>query len=113
MRHIISNHTRYSDFPVGTKVQIVTPYQDSSFFYGETGHVIRNEGGYLGIIVEFDRPRRFTDGSVQESFNFEPGDLIIRGGRERLYEGGGFLREEAPRLLDWEEEKAIRQTWLP
>jgi len=66
----------YSDFPVGTHVKVVVPCQDFNFFYGETGEVTKNTGGYLGIRVKFDEPRYFKDGSVQKSFNFKPCDLM-------------------------------------
>ena len=69
----------YSNFPIGTKVKVITPCQDFHFFYGETGKVIKNTGGYLSIIVEFDIPRKFEDGMVQETFNFNPEDLLIIG----------------------------------
>jgi hypothetical protein len=64
-------------FPIGTKVKIITPCQDFNFFYGETGVVTKNTGDYLGIRVTFDEPRHFKDGSIQESFNFDPDDLYI------------------------------------
>jgi hypothetical protein len=66
---------KYSDFPVGTKVKIICPYQDSYFFYGETGTVTKNEGRYLGINIEFDEPRHFEGGYIQTGFNFNPKDL--------------------------------------
>lgn len=63
-------------FPVGTPVQVITPCQDFHFFYDETGKVISNSGKYLGIVVEFDEPRHFTNGHIQKSFGFQPDDLI-------------------------------------
>jgi len=71
-----ANNT-YEMFPVGTRVQVITPGQDLNFFYDETGVVISNSGKYLGIIVKFDEPRYFESGYVQEIFNFEPSDLIV------------------------------------
>lgn len=67
----------YEMFPVGTRVQVITPEQNFNFFYCETGIVISNSGKYLGIIVEFDEPRCFKDGSIQYNFGFEPSDLIV------------------------------------
>lgn len=55
---------KYKDFPIGTPVKIITPCVDFYFFYGETGKVIKNNGGYLGIEVEFDKPRHFEDGYI-------------------------------------------------
>jgi len=66
-------------FPVGTKVKVICLAQDMNFFRGETGVVIENKGSYLGIIVKFDEPRHFKDGSVQKDFNFAPDDLIVKG----------------------------------
>ena len=65
----------YADFLIGTEVKIIVPCQDFSFFYGETGTVIRNEGRYLSIIVEFHKPRKFKGGHIQKEFNFKPEDL--------------------------------------
>jgi len=73
--HGTENNT-YDQFTVGTHVKIITPCQDMMFFFGETGVVKKNSGTYLGIIVDFDVPRRFVDGFVQTDFNFEPDDLI-------------------------------------
>ena len=67
----------YHDFMVGTHVKIIVPCQDYYFFWGETGKVIKNTKRYLGICVEFDKPRKFQDGYVQKSFGFEPDDLIV------------------------------------
>jgi len=66
-------------FPEGTKVKIICAAQDFYFFYGETGVVSRNTGKYLGIQVQFDGPREFENGYIQESFNFEPADLVVLG----------------------------------
>lgn len=68
---------KFSDFPVGTRVQIICLGQDFYFFYDETGTVTKNSGRYLGIEVTFDKPRHFEDGYIQKSFNFEPEDLIV------------------------------------
>lgn len=62
-------------FPIGTRVRIITPCEDFYFFYGETGKVINNSGGYLGIRVEFDEPRHFEGGYIQKDFNFNPTSL--------------------------------------
>ena len=66
---------KFSDFPIGTRVKVITLGEDMNFFYGETGKVIRNSGKYLGIIVEFDEPRRFKDGYIQTEFNFKPSSI--------------------------------------
>lgn len=71
-----TNHV-FSDFKIGTYVEVVTPSQDFHFFYNEKGKVIINSHKYLGIIVEFDKPREFEDGTIQTKFNFNPEDLKI------------------------------------
>jgi len=76
----IANKThdnKFSDFSVGSRVKIICLGQDMHFFYGETGKVIKNTGNYLGIIIQFDEPRHFKDGSIQKDFNFEPSDLLL------------------------------------
>lgn len=72
----------FDDFNVGTRVKVTVPCVDFHFFNGETGMVIKNSGRYLGIIVQFDKPRKFEDGSVQETFNFNPKDLLPIGEAE-------------------------------
>lgn len=90
----------FADFPVGTKVKIITPCEDHYFFYGETGVVIRNSGRYLGIIVEFDEPRRFEGGHVQKEFNFAPSSLIKHTPEPRmrvlLKRALAYLRKDNP-----------------
>jgi hypothetical protein len=66
----------FADFPIGSRVKVICACQDFNFFWGETGVVIANSGQYLGINVKFDDARHFEDGSVQESFNFAPDDLV-------------------------------------
>lgn len=73
---VLNYGATYEDFPVGSKVQVVCLGQDYNFFYNETGVVIKNSGEYLGIIVKFDDPRKFSDGTVQVDFGFKPEDLI-------------------------------------
>lgn len=75
---ITRTNRQFSDFPVGTDVKIVCEEQDFYFFYGETGKVFKNSGQSLGIIVNFDLPRHFQDGHIQESFNFSPTDLDFK-----------------------------------
>lgn len=65
----------FDDFPVGTKVKIVSDMVDHSYFFGETGVVVENKDSYLGIKVKYDEPRIYKDGYVQEDFNFNPSDL--------------------------------------
>lgn len=67
----------YVKFPVGTRVRITCKWQDFNAFFGETGKVVRNAHRYLHIIVRFDEPRHFVDGTVQYEFGFEPDDLEI------------------------------------
>lgn len=67
----------FEDFPIGTKVKVVVPWVDHYFFYGETGEVIENSGSYLGIRVQFDKPRQFEGGYIQRDFNFNPEDLQL------------------------------------
>ncbi len=69
----------FEDFPIGSKVWVICACQDFNFFdpsHNLTGRVIENHGKYLGIIVKFDKPRLFEDGSVQKDFNFAPDDLV-------------------------------------
>lgn len=69
---------KYSDFPIGSKVKVITVCQDFNFFHGnETGIVTDNTGKYLGIKVKFDIVRKFDNGSIQKDFNFEPSDLVL------------------------------------
>lgn len=77
-------------FPVGTKVQVITRGQDFNFFSGtETGIVIENKYRYLTISVRFDKPRHFEGGYIQESFGFNPDDLIVlESTPECLYPAG-------------------------
>lgn len=86
-----TGNQKYSDFSVGMAVQIIVPCQDFYFFYDETGVVVSNSGEYLGIRVKFDKPRKFEDGHVQESFNFEPQDLLILKQRTACPHCGGKL----------------------
>jgi len=58
-QRVLNHNAKYEDFPVGTRVKIVTLCEDFNFFYGETGVVTKNTGGYLGITVKFDEPRQF------------------------------------------------------
>ena len=74
----------YTDFPVETKVKIIALCQDFNFFFGETGVVIRNCEGYLGIIVKYDETRHYKDGSTETSWNFNPEDLLVLDTQQRL-----------------------------
>lgn len=67
----------HGDFPIDTSVKIICVSQDHHFFYGETGKVVKNTGGYLGIKVEYDEPRHYKDGTIETSFNFNPQDLCF------------------------------------
>jgi len=71
-----TNNT-FDDFPVGTRVKVACALQDFYFFYEETGTVIENTHDYLGILVEFDKPRHFKGGAIQKDFNFAPDDLCV------------------------------------
>jgi hypothetical protein len=62
---------KYSDFPVGCKVQVITPAADFRFFNFETGTVIKNSGSYFSIIVKFDNP----DEAGTEEWGFCPEHL--------------------------------------
>jgi hypothetical protein len=62
---------KYSDFPIGTRVEVIVPCEDMTFFWNEQGQVIRNSGNYLGIIVKFDKKYNRQD------FGFMPEDLLI------------------------------------
>jgi hypothetical protein len=68
---------KITDFKVGDHVKVITPCEDFCFFYGETGKISKCENAYLGITVVFDKPRKFDDGHVQHSFNFNPESLFI------------------------------------
>lgn len=67
----------FDDLPIGTRVRVVSPWVDFYPFFGETGEVVRNDEGYLGVIVLFDEPRHFEDGFEQRMFNFDPEDLEL------------------------------------
>ena len=69
----------YDDFKIGDRVEVIVPWEDCYFFYGETGIIIKNSHEYLGIVVKFDNPRNFEGGYVQETFNFKPEDLFKIG----------------------------------
>ena len=73
-----TNLNTFDMFPIETKVQVITVCQDHNFFTGtEKGKVIRNSGEYLGIIIKFDEPIQYKDGSIRTEFNFNPTDLIV------------------------------------
>jgi len=72
------NPAVWEQFPVGTRVIVRCAAQDHSFFRGdETGVIEKNKMHYLGLIVRFDKPLRYQDGHIVETFNFEPDDLEI------------------------------------
>jgi len=79
----IKEKTKHNlDFPVGCRVIITATYCDTAFFPGtQTGSVIRNSGGYLGIRVLFDKPMNYEDGTVrsEHGFNWEHLQKIIDG----------------------------------
>ena len=94
----------YDDFPIGTKVKIITRCEDFMFFYGETGKVIRNNGQYLGICVEFNKPRYFEDRQMQTGFNFNPQSLYISSEeKERLRK-----QKEDKERKEYQDKKSIR-----
>ncbi len=68
-------------FVVGSRVQVKRCCEDFFCFNGtETGEVIKNDGGYLGIIVKFDEPK-WVQGAVgdpweMKQFNFNGRNLI-------------------------------------
>jgi len=71
-KHNTTTNT-FDMFPIGTKVQVITPFEDFMFFSGcETGVVIQNRGEYLSIIVKFDEP--WNDIAT---WNFNPQSLIV------------------------------------
>ncbi len=94
----------FDDFPIGTKVKVITKCEDFTFFYGETGKVIRNSGQYLGICVRFDKPRHFKDGHVQTAFNFNPSSLYIDNKeRKRIKK-----QKEKKELEEYQKQKSER-----
>lgn len=86
----------FADLPVGARVRVAVSMEDFYFFRGETGTVIKNKGTYLGVIVRFDKPRLFEDGSVQEWFNFNPHSLALLDPQEEQWDG----REQEERMGD-------------
>lgn len=71
----------YSTFAINSRVQVITLGRDFNYFDGtEEGTVVKNHFRYLGIIVKFDKPRRFEGGYTQTTFNFEPEDLKLLSG---------------------------------
>ncbi len=94
----------FGDFPIGTRVKIITRYEDFTFFYGETGKVIKNSGNYLGISVRFDKPRHYKDGSILTGFYFNPQSLYINSKeRERLNK-----QKERKELEEYQKQKSER-----
>lgn len=90
LREETKSDLTYEDLPVGTRVRIVTPYQDCYFWDGEQGIVEKNSGEYLGVVVRLDEPRVFEGqngpswptGSQkwtfkQERHGFKPEDLEL------------------------------------
>ncbi|HNR64676.1 MAG TPA: hypothetical protein PKJ95_00110 [Atribacterota bacterium] len=59
---------KFSDFPVGTAVQVIVPCADFRFFDFQTGVVIENSGKYLGIRVKFDD-------KDEDAWGFDPKQL--------------------------------------
>lgn len=69
---------RFSDFPIGTAVQVITPCSDFFFFrQTEKGRVIENHGSYSGIIVKFDEPLEIEGGTQKVRHGFKPTELRI------------------------------------
>ena len=93
----------FEDFPVGTKVKVITLFEDFMFFYGETGKVIRNKGTYLSICVEFDEPRHFKGGHIQTDWNFNPTSLCI------LDEKTKTIAKEQKRLAKMSDKKRAQE----
>lgn len=69
-------------FPVGTTVKVVSEIVDFRFFYLQTGIVVENTGGYLGIRVQFDEPMNYEDGSVLKGYGFNPENLEVISARK-------------------------------
>ena len=61
-----SNHV-HADFPVGKRAKVISECVDFTFFGGAEGTVVRNSGGYLGVILLLDCGREF---------NFHPYNLV-------------------------------------
>lgn len=76
-QEVLNHNATYDDFPVGTRVKIVTLCEDFNFFYGETGVVTKNTGKYLGINVKYDTPREYEDGHIEYEWNFKPQSLEV------------------------------------
>jgi len=98
-----SESNTFEDFPVGTHVKIICACQDFHFFYGETGKVIKNEGKYLSIIVEYDEPRHYEDGTIEKTFNFNPNDLVLYNNSVEVIE------KEHKRLCQLTEEERVKE----
>jgi hypothetical protein len=64
-------NNQYSDFPLGSRVEVIVGTRDFSFFHNEQGTIVENNGGYLGLIVQFDNKHG------GRRFNFHPQDLIL------------------------------------
>ena len=75
-----TEHNTFQDFPIGTRVKVITPIEDFMAFDGDNGVVIHNNGQYLGNSVKFDKPFsiRGVDGLTKiTSFNFNPKSICI------------------------------------
>ena len=64
------------DFIIGDHVQVICAACDFNFFYNETGTVIGYADNYYSIKVKFDEAREFDIGFDQETFYFNPTDLV-------------------------------------
>jgi hypothetical protein len=72
-----TENNKYWQFPVNTRVVVISPCVDFTFFYNEKGVVIKSTNEYFGIRVKFDKPRYYADGTILYDFNFNPEDLKV------------------------------------
>ena len=71
-----SIYSDFAHFPMGQRVRVVSHFVDFCFLRGtETGTVIRNSGSYLSIIVQFDKPLCYSDGTIRTEWGFNPENL--------------------------------------
>ena len=75
-RHYNTLNNKKEDFIIGDRVQVICAACDFNFFYNETGIVIDYADNYYSIKVKFDEVREFDIGFDQETFYFNPTDLV-------------------------------------
>lgn len=93
-REVPGQRDGFHEFPVGTRVWVVTRSWDFIYFssQSEPAVVTQNDGRYDGIRVRFEQPRvRWDDGQMWDNFNFNPVHL-----QERQRRADGQYDDDEP-----------------